>query len=85
MLGMLEFMHYKAPTFECITLEFLSTIEFKLKKGWTVTMMYYGGTMHFRLYNVDHELTVEQLGISSAYPCMVPELFRIVLMLKLFG
>lgn len=58
-LGISEFVHCEAPTFERITLEFFSTIEFKLKKEWTWTTMYYGGTMHFRLYNVDHELTVE--------------------------
>lgn len=31
-LRMLEFVHCEAPTYERITLEFLSTIEFKLKK-----------------------------------------------------
>lgn len=61
-LGMLEFVQCEAPTYERITLELFSTIEFKLKKGWTGTTMCYGDTMHFRLYNVDHELTVEQLG-----------------------
>lgn len=60
-LGMLEFVHCEVPTFECITLEFFSTIEFKLKKEWIGTTMYYFGTMEFRLYNVNHELTVEQL------------------------
>lgn len=31
-LDMLEFVHCEVPTYERITLEFLSTIEFKLKK-----------------------------------------------------
>lgn len=71
-LGMLEFVHYKAPTYERITLEFLSTIEFKLKKGWTGTTMYFRGTMSFRLYNVDHKLTVEQLGEILRLPLYGP-------------
>lgn len=50
-LGLLEFVHCEAPTYERITLEFLSTIKFKLKKGWTGTTMYFGGTVNFRLYN----------------------------------
>ncbi|KAI5420886.1 hypothetical protein KIW84_044648 [Lathyrus oleraceus] len=71
-LGMLEFVHCEVPTFERITLEFLSTIEFKLKKGWTGTTMYFGGTMSFRLYNIDHELTVEQLGEILHLPLYGP-------------
>lgn len=71
-LGMLEFVHCEAPTFERITLEFLSIIEFKLKKGWTGTTLYFGGTMSFRLYNVAHELTVEQLGEILHLPLYVP-------------
>lgn len=38
-LGMLELMHCETPTYERITLEFFSTIKFKLKKGWTGTTM----------------------------------------------
>lgn len=72
-LDMLEFVHCEVPTYECITLEFLSTIEFKLKRSWTGTMMYLGGTMTFRLYNVDHELTVEQLGEILRLPLYGPE------------
>lgn len=71
-LGMLVFVHCEAPTYERITLEFLSTIEFKLKKGWTGTTMYYGGTMNFRLYNIDHELIVKQLGGILRLPMYGP-------------
>lgn len=78
-LRMLEFVHCEAPTYERITLEFLSTIDFKLKKGWTGTTIYFGGTMSFRLYNVDHKLTVEQLGeilrIPLYGPGVVPDSF----------
>lgn len=38
-LGMLEFVHCDVLTFERVTLEFLSIIEFKLEKGWTGTTM----------------------------------------------
>lgn len=72
MLGMLEFVNCEAPTFKRITLEFFSTIEFKQKKEWTGTTMYYGSTMHFRLYNVDHKLTVEQLGDILRLPLYDP-------------
>lgn len=48
-LDILEFLNCEAPTFDRITMEFFSTIEFKLKKEWTGTTMYYGGNMHFRL------------------------------------
>lgn len=36
-LGMLESMQLEAPTFARITLEFLSSIEFKLKNRWNGT------------------------------------------------
>lgn len=71
-LGMLEFFHYEAPTFERITLEFFSIVEFKLKKEWAGTTMYYDGTMHFMLYNVDHELTIEHLGDILRLPLYGP-------------
>ncbi|KAI5418004.1 hypothetical protein KIW84_042586 [Lathyrus oleraceus] len=47
-LGMLEFVHCETPTYERITLEFLSTIEFKLKKGWTVEQL--GEILRLPLY-----------------------------------
>lgn len=61
-LWMLEFMSLEALTYECITLEFLSTLEFKLKKRWIYTAMYYFGTLRFRLFNNYHELSVEELA-----------------------
>lgn len=36
-LGMLEFMQLEAPTYARTTLEFLSTIEFKLRNRWNGT------------------------------------------------
>lgn len=44
-LGMLEFMSLEAPTYERITLEFLSTLEFQLEKRWVNTTRYYFGTL----------------------------------------
>lgn len=58
-LGMLEFMSLEAPTYERITLEFLSTLKFQLEKRWIDTTKYYFGTLRFRLFNNDHELSVE--------------------------
>lgn len=45
-----------------ITLEFLSTVEFKLKHRWTGSHNEYYGTMTFCLFNNEHTLMVEQLG-----------------------
>ena len=59
MLGILEFMLFEVPTFARITLEFLSTLQFQLKKKWTGAAYYFYGTMSFRLFNADHEMTVE--------------------------
>lgn len=38
-LGIIEFMHNDAPTYERITLEFLSTVKFYLEKTGHVTHM----------------------------------------------
>lgn len=32
-IGLLEFMHFEAPTFERTTLEFLSTLDFQLQRN----------------------------------------------------
>lgn len=44
-IGLLEFMQREAPTYERITLEFLSTLYFKLLKKWVDGVMYYYGTL----------------------------------------
>lgn len=78
-LGMLEFMQLEAPTFARITLEFLSTIDFKLKNRWNGIEKEYYGTLHFRLFNTDLELTVEELGriikLPTVGPGAVPDTF----------
>ena len=61
-LGMLEFMHYEAPTHERITLEFLRTLDFKLERRWAGTVKEYYGNMKFRLYNVDYETSIKDLA-----------------------
>ena len=61
-LGVLEFMNCEALTFERITLEFLSYMDFKLQQICDGTNRCHSGTMTFRLYNTDHQLTVEKLG-----------------------
>lgn len=60
-LGMLVFKSLEAPTYERITLEFLSTLEFQLKKRWVNTTRYYFGTLRFCLFNNYHELSVKEL------------------------
>jgi hypothetical protein len=53
-------------------LEFLSTIDFKLKNRWNRTEKEYYGTLHFRLFNTDMELTVEELGRILKLPIVGP-------------
>lgn len=78
-LGMLEFMCLETTTYERITLEFLSTIEFQLEKRWIDTTRYYYGTLKFHHFNTDHELFVKELaGILRLLlygPGAVPEGF----------
>jgi hypothetical protein len=71
-LGMLEFMQLEAPTFARIMLEFLSTIEFKMKNRWNGMEKEYYGTLQFRLFNTDMELTVEELGRILKLPIVGP-------------
>lgn len=54
-------MSLEVPTYERITLEFLSTLEFQLEKRWINTTRYYYGNIRFRLFNNNHELSVEEL------------------------
>lgn len=71
-LGMLEFMQLEAQTFARITLEFLSTIEFKLKNRWNGTEKEYYGTLHIRLFNTNLELSVDELGSILKLPIVGP-------------
>lgn len=71
-LGMLEFMSLEAPTYERITLEFLSTLEFQLEKRWINIKRYYFGTLCFRLFNNYHELSVEELAGILRLPLYGP-------------
>src|SRR3954467_13585408 len=61
-VGMLEFMYMEASSYDRLTLEFLSTIEFKLERKWNGSIKYFFGTLKFHMFNQAHELTVEELG-----------------------
>ena len=61
-LGMLEFKYLEAPSYQRLTLEFLSTIEFEFDRKWNGTMKCFFGTLTFRLFNQDHQLIVDKLG-----------------------
>lgn len=60
-LGMLVFTSLEAPTYERITLEILSTLEFQLEKRRLDTTRYYYGTLRFHLFKNYHVLSVEEL------------------------
>lgn len=61
-------MELEAPTFARITLELLSTIEFKLKNRWNGSEKEYYGTLRFRLFNTNLELSVDELGSILKLP-----------------
>jgi hypothetical protein len=71
-IGMLEFMQFEAPTFAPITLEFLSTVEFKMRRRWTGSEMEFYGQITFRLFDEDHELSIEELGSILRLPVSGP-------------
>lgn len=71
-IGMLEFVQFEAPTFARITLEFLSTVEFKMRRRWTGSEMEFYGQITFRLFDEDHELSVEELGSILRLPVFGP-------------
>lgn len=71
-LGMLEFMSLEAPTYERVTLEFLSTLEFHLEKRWIDTTTYYFGILRFQLFNNYHEFFVEELAAILRPPLYRP-------------
>ena len=79
-LGILEFMQHETPTFERITLEFLSSIECKLKPTWDGITQMHTGTLTFRLFNVERHLTLEELGgilhLPVFGPKVIPETFN---------
>lgn len=71
-LGMLEFMSLEAPTYEHITLEFLSTLEIQLEKWWINTTRYYYNTLRFLLFNNYCELSVNELAGILRLPLYGP-------------
>ena len=71
-IGMLPFMLFEAPTFEGLTLEFLSTVEFKLKHKWNGTEMGYYGDLEFCMFGNQHKLTVEEVGAALKLPSSGP-------------
>lgn len=71
-IGFLHFMQRDVPTNERITLEFLSTLTFKLEKTWVEGVIYYYGTLKFWLFNQDIMLSVEDLGEILRLPVFGP-------------
>jgi hypothetical protein len=71
-IGMLEYMQFEAPTFARITLEFLSTVEFKMRRRWTGSELEFYGQITFRMFDEDHELSVAELGSILKLPVSGP-------------
>ena len=79
-LGILEFMQHETSTFERQTLEFLSFVECKLKPTWDESTQIHTGPLTFRLFNVERQLTLEELGgilhLPVFGPGAIPETFN---------
>ena len=71
-IGMLPFMLFEAPTFEGLTLEFLSTVEFKLRHKWNGSEMDYYGDLEFCMFGHKHTLSVEEVGAALKLPSSGP-------------
>lgn len=67
-IGLLDFMQTRALTNECITLEFVSNLNFKLQKKWIDGSRYYYGTLKFCLFNQNQELSEEKFGHILQFP-----------------
>ena len=72
-IRLLEFMYLEEQTYERITLECLSTLDFHLQKKWLCDVRYYFGTLKFRIFNQNHELFVEDLGSILQLPIYGPK------------
>lgn len=72
-IGLLEFTYFEVPTFERITRDFLSTLDFQLQRRWLRNVRYYFGTLKFLLFNENHELTIEELGNILKLPIYRPD------------
>ncbi|XP_058741312.1 uncharacterized protein LOC131613680 [Vicia villosa] len=67
-LGLLRLMQFEAPTFERLTYEFLSTLEFEMKLRTNRLEPEHYGTLKFRMFDIDHELSLEEFGQALRVP-----------------
>src|SRR4051812_16499219 len=71
-IGMLPFMLFEAPTYEGLTLEFLSTVEFKLRHKWNGSELEYFGDLEFYMFGNKYTLSVEEVGAALKLPFAGP-------------
>lgn len=61
-------MKKEVPTFERITLDFISTLYFKLKNKYINGIKYYYGTLKLYLFNQNQKISVEELRHILQFP-----------------
>src|SRR4051812_6737245 len=67
-LGLLRLIQFEAPTFERLTYEFLSTFEFEMKLRTNRVEPEHYETLKFRMFDMDHVLSVEEFGEALRIP-----------------
>src|SRR3954466_10294079 len=67
-LGLLRLIQFEAPTFERLTYEFLSIFEFEMKLRTNRLEPEHYGTLKFRMFDIDHELSLDDFGQALRIP-----------------
>jgi len=67
-IGLLDFMLRTTPTYERITLEFLSTVEYEVHTDWERNLPMCTGAITFQLFQMEHRLMLEELGAILGIP-----------------
>lgn len=67
-VSLLDLMQKEEPRFERITIECFRTLYLKLQNKCIDGTRYYYGTLKFRLFNQNHNLSMEELGRILQFP-----------------
>ena len=71
-IGMLPFMLFEAPTYEGLTFEFLSSVDFKLRRRWNGSELEFYGNLEFCMFGNQHSLSVAEVGAALNLPFSGP-------------
>ena len=71
-IGLLPFMLFEAPTYEGLTFEFLSSVDFKLRRRWNGSELEFYGNLEFCMFGNQHSLSVAEVGAALNLPISGP-------------